>query len=87
MYWDVIKVEIVDAYDYKIRVFFQDGLMGEVKFELNFFRGVFSHLVDPVAFAKVVVFDNVVTWPGHLDLAPDAMWHGIKNNNGLWIVN
>jgi Protein of unknown function (DUF2442) len=86
MDWNVEKVEIDSLDDYRIRVFFKDGLSGLVEFRLSFFKGVFSHLVDPKAFAKVTVFDEVVTWPGHLDLAPDAMYDGIKNNGGLWVV-
>jgi len=86
MHWDIIKLEIVSLEDYKIKVFFKDGLSGEVKFNLPFFKGVFSHLVDTKNFAKVTVFDGVVTWPGHLDLAPDAMYDGIKDNHGLWVV-
>ena len=87
MYWDIEKVEVDSLEDYRIKVFFVDGLTGLVQFNLSFFRGVFSHLVNPKDFAKVTVFDKVVTWPGHLDLAPDAMYDEIKNNNGLWVVS
>jgi hypothetical protein len=32
----------------------------------------------PVRFAEVRVTDGVVTWPGDLDLAPDAMYDEIR---------
>jgi hypothetical protein len=86
MYWDVDKVEVNSLDNYRIKVYFKDGFSGLVEFKMSFFTGVFSHLVDPQAFAKVTVFDDVVTWPGHLDLAPDAMYDSIKANDGLWIV-
>jgi len=86
MYWDIKKIEIIDKENYTLKVFFADGLNGLVKFEPSFFRGVFAHLINPDEFDKATIFDNVVTWPGHLDLAPDAMWEGIKDNNGIHIL-
>lgn len=83
MYWDVTHVEVID--DYAIRVRFKDGLEGDVRFGTGFFRGVFSHLTDPHRFRDVGVVGGVVTWPGELDLAPDAMHHEIKAN-GTWHV-
>jgi Protein of unknown function (DUF2442) len=81
MYWDVTDVKVID--DYAIHVRFQDGLEGDVRFGPNFFRGVFSHLVDPHRFRDVGVVGGVVTWPGELDVAPDAMHSEIKTN-GVW---
>ena len=81
MYWDVTEVKVID--DYAIHVRFKDGLEGDVRFGPNFFRGVFSHLVDPHRFRDVGVVGGAVTWPGELDLAPDAMHRQIKTN-GVW---
>ena len=47
--------------------------------------GVFGVLRDPAAFALVRVEDGAVTWPGELDLAPDAMYDEIKAN-GEWTL-
>ena len=47
-------------------------------FSPDFFRGVFSHLNDPAKFREVAVVNGAVTWPGGLDLAPDAMYQEIK---------
>lgn len=84
MEWDVIDVKI--AGDFALVVRFQDGLEGAVKFLPSFFRGVFTHLANPPEFQKVQVVDGVVTWPGELDLAPDAMYAEIKRS-GEWLLN
>lgn len=78
MEWDVTEVKVVG--DFALTVRFQDGLEGVVKFLPSFFRGVFTHLANPPEFQKVQVVDGVVTWPGELDLAPDAMHAEIKRN-------
>ena len=44
-YWRVSDVKIVDQYALQLR--FIDGLEGVVRFRPEFFRGVFSHRVDP----------------------------------------
>ena len=59
--------------DRAMQVRFVDGVEGIVRFEPGFFRGVFSHLVDPSRFAEALVEMGAVTWPGELDLAPDRM--------------
>ena len=43
----------------------------------------FAALADPDVFAPVYVDLGVVTWPGEIDLAPDAMHAEIKKN-GIW---
>ena len=45
--------------------------------------GIFAVLRDPVVFAKPAVKDGVVTWPGELDLAPDALYDEIRAH-GRW---
>jgi hypothetical protein len=45
--------------------------------------GVFAPLRDPAFFARAAAKDGVVTWPGELDLAPDAMYDAIRAN-GQW---
>jgi hypothetical protein len=84
MEWDVAEVKVVG--DFVLAVRFQDGLEGGVKFLPSFFRGVFTHLASIPEFQKVRVVDGVVTWPGELDLAPDAMYAEIKHN-GEWLLN
>lgn len=83
MEWDITEVKVVG--DYTLWVRFRDGLEGAVTFLPGFFRGVFSPLRDHAQFQQVRVVDGVVTWPGELDLAPDAMHHEIRAH-GEWVL-
>ncbi|BBP46286.1 hypothetical protein THMIRHAS_16590 [Thiosulfatimonas sediminis] len=83
MEWDVTEVRV--KADNALLVRFKDGVEGTVEFANSFFYGVFEKLKDPKKFRQVMVVDGVVTWPGELDLAPDAMYNEIKKN-GLWIL-
>ena len=84
MNWDVTEVKVIA--NHILRVHFKDGCEGQVKFLPTFFRGVFQHLEDKTQFQKVMVVDGVVTWPGELDLAPDAMYQEIKAF-GEWVLD
>ena len=59
MDWDVTEVSVTG--DFALSVHFKDGVEGAVKFLPSFFRGVFSHLCDPVLFRQVRVVDGVLT--------------------------
>jgi hypothetical protein len=83
MDWDVTDVRVEG--DYALWVRFKDGVEGIVKFMPSAFRGVFANLRSPAEFSRVSVIDGVVTWPGELDLAPDAM-HEQISRNGEWIL-
>ena len=83
-YWRISDVRVIDEYALHVR--FLDGLEGTVRFKQGFFRGVFSHLIDPAQFRRVAVVNGAVTWPGDLDLAPDAMHLEIKQRGGEWVV-
>ena len=69
--WRVVDMRMLSERSIFVR--FRDGVQGSVRFEAEFFRGVFAHLVDPAKFAEVRVEMGAVTWPGELDLAPDRM--------------
>lgn len=84
MYWDVIEAKPEQHLILSVR--FEDGTQGQVKFTPKHLVGVFEPLKDPTFFSKVFVNDGVVTWPGELDLAPDAMYDEIKQH-GLWLLN
>jgi hypothetical protein len=45
--------------------------------------GVFESLREPAFFARISIEMGVVTWPGEIDLAPDAMYEEIKKH-GEW---
>lgn len=83
MYWDVVAVKPEQHLSLSVR--FSDGLTGEVCFLPTHLTGVFTPLKKPDFFLKVFLNDGVVTWPGELDLAPDAMYEAIKQK-GKWIL-
>ncbi len=82
--WRVTSVEALSRL--RLRVVFADGLAGIVDMS-ELVRspgaGVFSALADPDLFAQVRLEYGAVTWPGEIDLAPDAM-HAAIQENGAW---
>jgi hypothetical protein len=63
-----------------LQVRFADGTAGRVRFEPSHLTGVFEALKDPMVFVQARVEAGAVTWPGDLDLAPDAMYAEIKSH-------
>jgi hypothetical protein len=83
---DVKAVEVVGPF--RLRVTFFDGVTGIVDMSARVHSpkaGVFAALADPNVFAQAYVLYGAVTWPGELDLAPDAMYDEIRAN-GEWIL-
>ncbi|MEO6320294.1 MAG: DUF2442 domain-containing protein [Polaromonas sp.] len=68
-----------------LQVEFADGIKGCVKFLPSHLTGVFERLKEPGFFAQARVEQGAVTWPGELDLAPDAMYDVLKNQ-GEWVL-
>ena len=83
MKWDVVAIQAVPPMALQVR--FADGTIGKVCFEPSHLSGVFEALKDPAFFAQVRIESGTVTWPGHLDLAPDAMYAEIKSR-GEWVL-
>ena len=84
--WRVVEVLALPRH--RLRVSFADGTAGEVDVSrLVFGRrpGVFKALRDPSVFDRVRVSHGAVTWPGEVDLAPDAMYDEIRAR-GRWVV-
>lgn len=84
MPWRVSQVKALP--NFRLRVRFLDGLKGTVDMSAMVHSpdaGVFRVLADPALFKQVFVDLGAVTWPGELDLAPDAMYAEIKKN-GEW---
>lgn len=74
--------------DYRLKIRFIDGLEGEVHMRslvTSTRAGVFAPLCDRELFDKVHLRWGAVTWPGQLDLAPDAMYDDIKET-GVCVV-
>jgi uncharacterized protein DUF2442 len=84
--WRVAEVEALPAC--RLRVRFNDGTAGFVEME-RFIKsdaaGVFAKLRDEWLFRQATVSFGAVTWPGDLDLAPDAMHCAIKQH-GSWVL-
>jgi hypothetical protein len=77
--WRVAAVEALP--DYKLKVRFLDGLEGLVDMRRLIFSpeaGVFASLGDAALFGQVYAEYGAVTWPGEIDLAPDAMHRQIE---------
>lgn len=86
MPWRVERAEVRPGY--RLHVRFRDGLEGEVDMSAMVrspSAGVFASLADPARFAEAYVEHGVVTWPGEIDLAPDAMHEAIKAD-GRWVL-
>lgn len=83
MNWDVISVKPLAPLELAVR--FADGTEGKVRFELSHLNGVFEALKAPDVFQAVHVEEGAVTWPGNIDLAPDAMYREIKRA-GEWVL-
>lgn len=79
MPWRVVAVETLP--EFRLHVRFVDGTEGTVDLAALIHSpgaGVFASLADPVLFARAHVEYGAVTWPGEIDLAPDAMYAEIK---------
>jgi hypothetical protein len=81
--WRVASLQVQDARSFKVR--FVDGLEGSVRFEPSHLTGVFEVLRDESVFRQAYIEYGAVTWPGELDLAPDAMYDEIKAH-GVWVL-
>lgn len=86
MPWRVVEVRALA--DFSLYVRFVDGLEGEVDMAALIHSptaGVFAQLSDSSRFAQVFVEHGAVTWPGEIDLAPDAVHTEIKKH-GKWVL-
>ena len=84
--WRVASVEALPRYRISVRLLDgTDGIVDLSRLVHSPSAGVFAKLSDPTVFAQVDVELGVVTWPGEVDLAPDAMYREIKAS-GEWLV-
>jgi hypothetical protein len=77
---DITDVEVVG--DYRLRLSFADGTVGDVDFSEREWRGVFEPLSDPAEFARVEVDADggTISWPGGLDMAPEPLYAEARRN-------
>jgi hypothetical protein len=78
---DVIGVEV--SGDFRLRLTFDDGTIGEVDFAGREWRGVFEPLRDPGYFARAAVDAEAgtVTWPNGADMAPEPLYAEARQNS------
>lgn len=71
---DVIQVEVVG--EYRLRLTFADGTVGDVDFAGRQWRGVMQPLGDPDYFARVQVDTEAgtISWPNGVDMAPEPLY-------------
>ena len=69
----VTHVEVVG--DHRIRVAFDDGVVGEVDASAWDWQGVFEPLRDPAFFARVELDAELgtISWPNGADVAPETL--------------
>ncbi|MGH8563779.1 MAG: DUF2442 domain-containing protein [Gammaproteobacteria bacterium] len=83
------RVKVVEAKaEFRLWVRFNDGTEGDVDMAglvRSSRAGVFAALRNEMLFHQVRVECGAVTWPGDLDLAPDAMYEAIKVH-GAWVL-
>jgi len=70
---DITGVEVIG--NYRLRLTFEDGTVGDVDFTERDWSGVFEPLRDRDFFARVAVDPEAgtITWPGGLDMAPEPL--------------
>ena len=83
MYCDVNQIKVVGPL--QLEVVFADGIRGRVVFEPTHLTGVFTSLQNPEFFNRVGINRGAVSWPGDIDLAPDAMHEAIRKS-GEWVL-
>ncbi len=84
--WRVAAVEALPGW--RLRVRHNDGVSGTVDLSALVHSpgaGVFATLRDEAVFGQVFLDLGAVTWPGEIDLAPDAM-HDEIAAKGEWVL-
>lgn len=79
MYWDVVEVK--PEPDYRLFIRFKDGLAGHVRLPREKLTGVLGPLLNAEFFEQVFIDNGAVSWPGEIDLAPDAMYAEIATQH------
>lgn len=79
MPWRVTAVQAMPGF--RLRLRFVDGTQGIVDLSQQVHAphaGVFAALTDPALYDQVFIAHGAVTWPGEIDLAPDAIYAQIQ---------
>jgi hypothetical protein len=80
--WSIVRFNVLP--NYKIEVPFADGTSGVADLAPRLSQGPlgdgFDPLCDEAMFAKAYLDHGALTWPGGIDLAPDAMHQRIRES-------
>jgi hypothetical protein len=78
--FDVTAVEVIA--DFRLRLTFDDGTVGDVDFTGREWPGVLAPLGDPVFFAQVRVDPDAgtIAWPNGVDLAPEPLYEEARRH-------
>jgi hypothetical protein len=80
--WSIVRFNVMA--NYKINVAFADGTTGVADLAPRLSQGPlgdgFDAICEETAFAKVYLEHGALTWPGGIDLAPDAMYQRIRES-------
>ena len=74
----IVDVEVLG--DHALRLTFDDGVVGDVTFSDEEWRGVLAPLRDQKLFAKVGIEMGTLCWPGELDIAPEPLYAEARRN-------
>ena len=78
--WSIVGFSVKP--NYRIEVSFADGTSGVADLAPRLSQGPlgdgFDALCDKAVFAKAYLEHGALTWPGGIDLAPDAMYQRIR---------
>ena len=76
----IVGVAVVG--DYRLRLLFDDGLVGDIDFSSRQWHGVFEPLRDPYFFSQVRVDPDAATivWPGGIDMAPEPLYEEARQH-------
>ncbi len=68
--------------DYRLRLLFDDGTVGDVDFTSRQWTGVLEPLGDPAYFAQVRVDPEAATivWPDGIDMAPEPLYEEARQH-------
>ncbi len=80
--WSIVRLKILS--NCKIEVSFADGTTGVADLGPRLSQGPLGDGFDPLCdedfFAKAFLDHGALTWPGGIDLAPDAMYQRIRES-------
>ena len=79
--WSIVHFKVLP--NYKIEFHFADGTSGIADLSPRLSQGPlgdgFDPLCDEATFSQAFLDHGALTWPGNIDLAPDAMYQRIRS--------